>query len=104
MTVADAGPSGESRYGMAGRPPQNEEGVREVSIALAQALSDATGVEWTADPRPPDGLNIGTITYRHHLRLLFRPRMRLGCGLVPRRDDPPRRDSRLGSDAYKCLR
>jgi hypothetical protein len=27
---------------------------------LAQALSHATGIEWTADPRSPDGLNIGT--------------------------------------------
>jgi hypothetical protein len=45
---------------MSGRPPQNEEGVREVRLTLTQALSDATGIEWTADRRPPDGLNIGT--------------------------------------------
>jgi hypothetical protein len=60
VTLADAGPSGDSRYEMAGRPPQNEAGVREVCLTLARALSDATGVEWTADPQRSAELSVWT--------------------------------------------
>ena len=60
VTLADAVPSGDSRYEMAGRPPQNEDGVREVCLTLAQAFSDATGVEWTADSQRSDELGVWT--------------------------------------------
>lgn len=60
VTLAEAGPSGDSRYEMAGRPPQNESGVREVCVTLARAISDATRVQWTADPQRSDKLPVWT--------------------------------------------
>jgi hypothetical protein len=58
VTLAEAGPSGDSRYEMAGRPPQNETGAREVCVTLARVFSDATGVQWTADPQRSDKLPV----------------------------------------------
>jgi len=60
FTQADAESSGDFRYEMAGRAPQNEQGVREVCITLAQVLSNEEDVNWTADALRTEGLDIWT--------------------------------------------
>ncbi len=61
-TRSEATDSG-ARIVMAGRPQQNEEGVGDVCVRLAQALNDRTGEDWRADAERPRGLENGVDWY-----------------------------------------
>jgi hypothetical protein len=54
VTVADAAQSGDFRFGMTGRPPQNEQDTRDIAITLAEVLSRSDGKSWEADPKSPE--------------------------------------------------
>ena len=54
QTRSDAQHDG-AHFEVSGRPPRKEEGTKEVSIRLANALSNRTGLTWRADVDAPAG-------------------------------------------------
>jgi hypothetical protein len=54
---------GGARIVMVGRPQQNEEGVRDVCMRLAEAIGRQTGEDWHADAERPRGPEDGVDWY-----------------------------------------
>ena len=52
-----------ARIVMSGRPQQNEEGVRDVCVRLAEAISVRTGEYWQPDEKEPLGPESGVDWY-----------------------------------------
>jgi hypothetical protein len=54
VTVSEAMSSGDFRFEMTGRPPQNEQDTESIGKTLAEALSRADGRLWLADSEGPE--------------------------------------------------